>query len=92
MLQIQHLTITHSKDLRVILKDFSLTLNPGDKAVVIGEEGNGKSTLLKWIFYPEMIDSYAEAEGVCAKAGEMDLLPGDDRQLCRGRGSLCEGR
>ena len=70
MLQIQHLTITHSKDLRVILKDFSLTLNPGDKAVVIGEEGNGKSTLLKWIFCPEMIDSYAEAEGVCAKAGE----------------------
>ena len=44
MLQIQHLTITHSKDLRVILKDFSLTLNPGDKAVVIGEEGNGKSS------------------------------------------------
>lgn len=83
MLQIQHLTITHSKDLRVILKDFSLTLNPGDKAVVIGEEGNGKSTLLKWIFCPEMIDNYAEAEGVCANAGERlaylpQQLPAED--------------
>ena len=39
MLQIKQLTITHKKDLRVIVKDFSLVLNPGDKAVLIGEEG-----------------------------------------------------
>ncbi len=48
MLQIKQLTITHKKDFRVILKDFSFVLNPGDKVVLIGEEGNGKSTLLKW--------------------------------------------
>lgn len=47
MLQIKNLTLTHKYDLRVILKDFHLVLNPGDKAVIIGEEGNGKSTLLK---------------------------------------------
>ena len=47
MLQIQHLTIRHKKDLRVLLEDFALTLNPGDKAALIGEEGNGKSTLLQ---------------------------------------------
>ena len=46
MLQIKNLTITHRKDLRVILENFNLTLNDGDKAVIIGEEGNGKSTLL----------------------------------------------
>ena len=45
MLQIKNLTITHRKDLRVILEDFHLTLNSGDKAVIIGEEGNGKSTV-----------------------------------------------
>lgn len=50
MLQIKNLTITHRKDLRVILEDFHLTLNSGDKAVIIGEEGNGKSTLIKWIY------------------------------------------
>ena len=47
MLQIKNLTITHKKDLRVILQDFSCVFNAGDNAVIIGEEGNGKSTLLK---------------------------------------------
>ena len=60
MLQIKQLTITHKKDFRVILKDFSFVLNPGDKVVLIGEEGNGKSTLLKWIYDPELIEGYAE--------------------------------
>ena len=46
MLQIKNLSITHKKDLRMILQDFSFVLNQGDKAVIIGEEGNGKSTLL----------------------------------------------
>jgi len=63
MLQIKNLTITHRKDSKVILEDFSMVLNDGDKAVVIGEEGNGKSSLLKWIFKPELIDSYADAKG-----------------------------
>ena len=42
MMQIKKLTLTHKKDLRVILEDFQLVLNDGDKAVIIGEEGNGK--------------------------------------------------
>lgn len=64
ILQVRNLTLTHRKDLRVILEDFELTLNDGDKAVIIGEEGNGKSTLLKWIYDPEGIVSYMEAEGL----------------------------
>ena len=71
MLQIRDLTITHRKDLRTILDHFSCTLNPGDKAVIIGEEGNGKSTLLKWIADPSLIDEYADAEGTCVKRGEI---------------------
>lgn len=63
MLQIKNLSITHKKDLRVILQDFSCILNAGDKAVIIGEEGNGKSTLLKWIYNPEMMEEYAEGTG-----------------------------
>ena len=45
MLQVKNVTFVHQKDLRVLLKDFQLVLNPKDKAVIIGEEGNGKSTL-----------------------------------------------
>lgn len=63
MLQIKNLTITHKKDFRVILQDFSCVLNAGDKAVIIGEEGNGKSTLLKWLYEPELMEDYAEAVG-----------------------------
>lgn len=41
MLQIKNLNIEHRRDLRVILENFNLVLNTGDKAVIIGEEGNG---------------------------------------------------
>ena len=63
MLQIKNLTITHKKDLRVFVQDFSCVLNDGDKAVLIGEEGNGKSTLLKWLYDPALVEDYAEASG-----------------------------
>ncbi len=63
MLQIKKLNLTHKKDLRVILNDFNLVLNDGDKAVIIGEEGNGKSTLMKWIYNPALIENYIEADG-----------------------------
>ncbi|WP_310605536.1 ABC-F family ATP-binding cassette domain-containing protein [Anaerosporobacter sp.] len=63
MLQIKNLTITHKKDLRTMLEDFSLTLNDGDKAAIIGEEGNGKSTLIKLIYNPELIEDYIEYTG-----------------------------
>lgn len=63
MLQIKNLTISHKKDLRTILSDFSLTLNDGDKAAIIGEEGNGKSTLMKLIYNPELVEDYIEYTG-----------------------------
>lgn len=71
MLQIKKLTLTHKKDLREILSDFSCVFNNGDKAVVIGEEGNGKSTLLKWIYHPELIEEYCDAEGERLVSGEV---------------------
>ncbi|MBR5640663.1 MAG: ABC-F family ATP-binding cassette domain-containing protein [Firmicutes bacterium] len=83
MLQVQHLTINHTRDLRTILEDFSVTLNAGDKAVIIGEEGNGKSTLLKWIYDPNLIEDYTEAEGVRVTGAERlaylpQQLPAED--------------
>ena len=63
MLQVKNVKITHRKDLRVIIDNFDMVLNHGDKAVIIGEEGNGKSTLLKWIFSPDLIDDYTECAG-----------------------------
>ena len=70
MIQIKNLNMTHKKDLRTILQNFSCVLNPGDKAVIIGEEGNGKSTLLKWLYDPELIEEYAAAAGERIVNGE----------------------
>ena len=67
MLQIKNLTITHKKDLREIINGFVFTLNQGDKAVIIGEEGNGKSTLLKLIYDERLVSDYAEFSGEIIK-------------------------
>ena len=66
MLQIKHLTLIHRKDLRPLVEDFSFVLNEGDKGVIIGEEGNGKSTLLKWICDPDLIEPYCQWSGETA--------------------------
>ena len=78
MLQVKHLTLTHRKDLRTLAEDFSFVLNDGDKAVVIGEEGNGKSTLLKWIYDPGMVEDYCEWSGeIAGDPGPMGYLAQD---------------
>lgn len=90
MLQIKDLTITHKKDLRTIVEKFNFVLNPGDRAVLIGEEGNGKSTILKWIYSPGAIESYAEAEGSCIHTGEkLGYLPQEPETEELGK-SVCE--
>ena len=58
MLQVRHLTLTHRKDLRVLTEDFSFVLNPGDKAVLIGEEGNVTSNILNCLCVPSLFEPY----------------------------------
>ena len=58
MLEIKDLTISISD--RYLIKNLNLILNNGDKLAIIGEEGNGKSTLLKSILG---ICEYAEISG-----------------------------
>lgn len=70
MLQINKLKLIHDKDYRVLIDGLTFAVNPGDKIVVIGEEGEGKSTLLKWIYDPELIEEYAVAEGIKSAPGE----------------------
>ncbi len=72
MFQIKNLTLVHRKDLRTLVEDFSFVLNSGDKAVVIGEEGNGKSTILKWIYDPKLVESYCQYSG--EKAGDAGIM------------------
>ena len=63
MLQIQNLTITHRQDLTTLVEGLSFLLAPGDRAALIGEEGNGKSTVLKLLYHPSLVEPYAEWTG-----------------------------
>lgn len=49
MLTVNQLTLTHRKDLTVLVDSLSFTLNDGERLALIGEEGNGKSTFLHLI-------------------------------------------
>ena len=75
MLELADLSITLSQTGRPIVEQFSFTLDRGDKAVVIGEEGNGKSTLLKCIYDRAMTEGYCEVSGRVLLRGRAGYLP-----------------
>ena len=76
MLIISNLTIVLKKDLRTLIKDFSFVLNKNDKVGIIGEEGNGKSSLLKVLYNPEETSKYLEITGnISIKDEKIGYLP-----------------
>ncbi|EJG87506.1 ATP-binding cassette domain-containing protein [Streptococcus infantis] len=56
MIKINHLTITQNKDLRELVSDLNITIQDGEKIAIIGEEGNGKSTLLRTLMGERLTD------------------------------------
>ena len=62
-MQIKNLTIRLKKDGRTIIDNLTFSINDGDRLALIGEEGNGKSTLLKAITNTDDFLSYAEISG-----------------------------
>ncbi len=86
MLQIHHWNLSMKRDLRELVRDLTFSLGPRDKAAVIGEEGNGKSTLLKLIYDENMVENYAEWSGTIHKDGmvfgylSQELSPEDGKK------------
>ena len=72
MLTCQNLTVTHRGDGRVLVRDFSFTPRRGEHVAVIGEEGNGKSTLVRLMHDPALVADYADWEGVVSKGSGAD--------------------
>lgn len=99
MLQVKNLNLYHRKDLHPLVENLSFVLNDGDKAAIIGEEGNGKSTLLKLLYDSSLVETYVEYNGEIIKNNEVigylaQELPEDDGRktvyefLCEGAGFL----
>ena len=69
MLQIKNVSISIKHNFRELVRTFNFVLNPGDRAVFIGEEGCGKSTLLKLIYDEDLIADYADWSGEIDRSG-----------------------
>ncbi len=75
MLELKNVSISLLKDGRSITENFSCTFARGDKAVIIGEEGNGKSTLLKFIYDKSLVEGYCDVSGEVICDGKTAYLP-----------------
>lgn len=63
LLTTHHLSLDHQKDLRNLVQDLNLIVNPGDKIAIIGEEGNGKSSLLLTLMDSTLVADYLLQSG-----------------------------
>ena len=85
MIQVKNLTITIDRDLKTIVEDLSFTVPDGVKTALIGEEGNGKSTVLKWLFDPALVEGYATVSGEASISGTKGYLPQELSESDRSR-------
>ena len=75
MLTFHHVTIIQKSNDRVLLDDLTFSLQAGDKIGVIGEEGNGKSTLLRAVSRPEAVREQFDVQGRIECWGLIGYLP-----------------
>ncbi|TQK63861.1 ABC transporter family protein [Brevibacillus sp. AG162] len=86
MVELHNITITTKKDDRTLIENLHLTLQLGDKIAIIGEEGNGKSSLLTFIYEEQMIAEYCTFEGKvlrneCSMGFLSQELSDEERQM-----------
>ena len=75
MFTITNLTLTHRKDLTVLVDSLSLAVSDGERLALIGEEGNGKSTLLRVLAGDPSVSDYIEVSGSFSCRGRAGYLP-----------------
>ncbi len=75
MLIINDLTLTLKGNGRKIVDGLSITLSRGDKIAVIGEEGDGKSTLMRHLYDGRLTADYITATGSVIMRGAVGYMP-----------------
>lgn len=64
MIEVKNLSIKLRNSDRYLIKNFNLILNNKDKAAIIGEEGNGKTTFIKSLISDKNVLNYVDIEGI----------------------------
>ncbi len=75
MISVKNLNVKLKKDGRYLVKDLNFDLNPKDKVAIIGEEGNGKSTLIKALMQDSSLNIYCDISGDVIIPKRVGYLP-----------------
>lgn len=70
MLELKNINIKLKNSNRVLINNLNINFNQDDKIAIIGEEGNGKTTLLKLIYDNKLIEDYCFYEGQIIKKND----------------------
>lgn len=74
-MQLKNINIILKKNGKFLIENLNYTLPKGIKCAIIGEEGDGKSTLLKFINNAQSVSEYCEVSGRVVKDGVTAYLP-----------------
>ena len=75
MLELRNISLFLKKSGRTLCEGLSFTIKDGEKAVLIGEEGNGKSTLLRYLYDPSLCEDYCDGSGDVITGDKVAYLP-----------------
>lgn len=75
VIRLENITITLKESERKLVDGLCLTCGSGDKIAIIGEEGDGKSTLLKYVYDRQSVAGYCHASGKIIYGGKIGYLP-----------------
>src|SRR5699024_11514575 len=58
MLQLTNFSMYHLRDFAELITDLNVVINSGEKVAIIGDEGTGKSTLLRYLIGDNEINQF----------------------------------
>ena len=83
LLGCNHLSVRFFEDKEPVLKEVTLSINQGEKVLILGPSGSGKSTIISVLagIIPEHIEAYVSGEVIRRKRAGV-LFQNPDTQFC----------
>ena len=83
MIQIQHLTITHTKDLRELVHDLNLTIATGEKVAIMGKKAMESQVSLPFLsILKHILTIFLTRELLTKQIAHRSIFPSRFRIAC----------